>query len=293
MENAVKCDTLDLVSIVVVTRNQSDVVTETLDSIYNQTYSRIELIVSDDFSKDDTVENVKRWVADHRERFEDVRLLISQTNVGVTKNCNKGMLSSNGVYAQLIAGDDLLLPTAIEEKVAFSKKTGLPWFVTKVEIFGSDQARIQLKNSYCEKGYEIISKGYEAQVENIIYGNYIQGPAASFFEMAYFRKIGGYDERYTMMEDYPFIFHYLMGGNEIVLLDKALVRYRVSGRSLSTNKKSPLYNSVRKFFFREQVPQLLKRGKIGYVLYRIARFGYEMLQHWIYAIKAGGKKWDR
>ncbi|MFY7734922.1 MAG: glycosyltransferase, partial [Bacteroidia bacterium] len=47
-----------LVSVPVVTYNAAEFVLETLESIFNQTYQNIELIVSDDCSKDNTVEIV-------------------------------------------------------------------------------------------------------------------------------------------------------------------------------------------------------------------------------------------
>ena len=46
---------MDLISVVVVTYNSSKTVVETLDSIYNQTYHNLELIVTDDCSTDNTV----------------------------------------------------------------------------------------------------------------------------------------------------------------------------------------------------------------------------------------------
>ena len=55
-------NTNPLVSVVVVTYNDSAFIIETLESIKKQTYSNIELIVSDDGSNDDTVKLVKEWV---------------------------------------------------------------------------------------------------------------------------------------------------------------------------------------------------------------------------------------
>ena len=54
---------------VVVTYNSSATVLETLDSIKNQTYKNIELIITDDFSKDDTVALCQSWVDTNKERF--------------------------------------------------------------------------------------------------------------------------------------------------------------------------------------------------------------------------------
>lgn len=262
---------MKLVSVVVVTYNQSAFVLETLDSIYDQTYPALELIVSDDCSRDNTLEAVEKWIETHRDRFESVQILTSEANMGVTRNCNRGIHSATGEYFQLIAGDDLLMPDAIEEKVAFSQHTGAKWFVSRVEVFGKESPKKQEMIAFCERGYEIISRGYEAQMENILYGNYIAGPSGGFMRTADFKELGGYDERYPMMEDYPFIYHYLKAGNEIILLDKVLARYRISEGSLISSKASPMWFSWRKFFFNELLGELLRRKKYKKALRRLLR----------------------
>ena len=51
-----------LISIVVITYNNSNYIEETLESIKSQTYNNIELIVSDDCSTDKTVEITEEWI---------------------------------------------------------------------------------------------------------------------------------------------------------------------------------------------------------------------------------------
>ena len=51
-----------LVSVVIITYNSEKTIIETLESIKNQTYKNIELIISDDFSKDNTVEICKQCI---------------------------------------------------------------------------------------------------------------------------------------------------------------------------------------------------------------------------------------
>jgi len=53
----------ELVTVAVTTYQSSLYVIETLDSIYNQTYPNIELVISDDSSSDNTVELVNEWVS--------------------------------------------------------------------------------------------------------------------------------------------------------------------------------------------------------------------------------------
>jgi alpha-1,3-rhamnosyltransferase len=78
-----------LVSVRVITYNSSKTVIETLDSIYNQTYPNIELIISDDCSKDDTVAICREWVNQHKERFARTEILTVPQNTGVSANINR------------------------------------------------------------------------------------------------------------------------------------------------------------------------------------------------------------
>ena len=52
----------DLVTIGIITYNSSKFVIEALESVKRQTYEKLELIVSDDCSTDDTVPKVKKWL---------------------------------------------------------------------------------------------------------------------------------------------------------------------------------------------------------------------------------------
>lgn len=273
---------MKLVSIVVITYNSSSTLLETLNSIEAQSYPSIELIVSDDCSKDNTLDIAERWAQEHGARFADVQILRSSTNTGVTKNCNRGLSACNGEYVQLIAGDDLLLPNAVEEKYAFSEANGLNFFDCKVEPFGEDPIAVKEKKDWLERAYRIVNSGYKTQVEAILVDNFNPAPGGSFFRVEWLKRFGGFDERYPMMEDYPFVFHYIMGGNEIVLLDKVLMRYRVSSRSLSSGTigegNIKMLESEKSFFYRERLPELIKYRKWGIAIRRTCSFLYRTIK---------------
>ena len=97
-----------LVSIVVVTYNSSEFVLETLESAKIQTYKNIELIVTDDCSKDNTLEIVKDWVDKNKDSFIHTLVLEATVNTGISGNCNRGCNASKGEYIKTIAGDDTL-----------------------------------------------------------------------------------------------------------------------------------------------------------------------------------------
>jgi len=111
---------IPLVSVRVLTYNSSKYIAETLDSVYRQTYDNIELVISDDCSKDDTVEICREWLDTHKSRFSQVVFLTSPVNTGVCANSKRSMDATTGEWIKGLGGDDLLIPNAIEDYLTFA-----------------------------------------------------------------------------------------------------------------------------------------------------------------------------
>ena len=114
---------LPKVSFVVMTHNFTKYVYDCLDSIKNQTYKNIEIIVVDDYSKDDTVNKIQLF---HRKN--------PNLNFKFIKNeCNKGQLASflnglkyaTGQFVCAIDGDDILFPEYCAMHIETHMKTSV------------------------------------------------------------------------------------------------------------------------------------------------------------------------
>ena len=57
-----------LFSVVFLTYKQKNLVIETLNSIYNQSFKSIELVISDDTSKDNTQKVIVDWIESHKDK---------------------------------------------------------------------------------------------------------------------------------------------------------------------------------------------------------------------------------
>ncbi len=109
----------EIFSIVVTTYNQQDTLIETLESIRLQTYKPIELIISDDCSTDETLNIADKWLAKNKERFVNTKIVKTPVNSGISANVSNGLKTANGEFLKYMAGDDLLLPDAIESMSDF------------------------------------------------------------------------------------------------------------------------------------------------------------------------------
>ena len=111
-----------LVTIVVNCYNRADMVCTALDSVWNQTYRPIELIIVDDGSRDNSMEVIERWCKEHPDNdgFTTVAKTFSNGKLCVARN--RGLAMAHGEYLQYVDDDDWLYPNAIEEKLLYAQK---------------------------------------------------------------------------------------------------------------------------------------------------------------------------
>ena len=99
-----------LVSVIIPAFNRADLIAETLDSIWNQTWRPIEVLIMDDGSTDDTAGAVERWRRDHS---SDPSFLLHYRKLehrGAPAARNDGLLQSQGEFIQFLDSDDVLHP---------------------------------------------------------------------------------------------------------------------------------------------------------------------------------------
>lgn len=245
------------VSVVVITYNFENYILETLNSIASQTYKNIELIISDDNSSDNTKVIIEQWLEENKEKFRKVIFLKNNINEGVTKNINRGVVCSTGEWIKIIAGDDILEEHAIENYVEFIQKNKLVNIV-----FGQAQSFNDIfnKNNFGKilpgKNEEkFFLKSINQQKKWLLKGNPIPAPT-SFIKKELLNKYGYFDERFKMVEDYPFWFKIVNNGEKIYFLKKITVFYRKICTSVSAKKNGEeisiaMFEFDKKFYYEE------------------------------------------
>ena len=99
--------------------NSASTIIETLDSIKNQTYSNLELIISDDFSSDNSIKICEEWIKVNADRFYNLRLITVTENTGIPANANRCIKASQANWVKFIAGDDTLKIDCIQQNMDF------------------------------------------------------------------------------------------------------------------------------------------------------------------------------
>ncbi|WP_288462133.1 glycosyltransferase family 2 protein [uncultured Chryseobacterium sp.] len=110
-----------LVTVISVSYNHSRYIKENLDSIKNQTYKNIQLIVGDDASSDNSAKVFQEWLQSNN---YDAITNFHNINTGLATMLNECIELAEGKYVKIIASDDYLHPESIENCVAAMEKSG-------------------------------------------------------------------------------------------------------------------------------------------------------------------------
>lgn len=108
----------DLVSIVVPVYKVEGYITNTLESIVNQTYKNIEVILVDDGTPDNSVAVAEMYLADKKINWH----FIHQPNSGLPTARNNGIKEAKGKWVICPDSDDFIAPQTIEKMVDAAKK---------------------------------------------------------------------------------------------------------------------------------------------------------------------------
>ena len=252
-----------LVSIPIVTYNSAEFIIETLESVKAQTYPRLELIVSDDCSKDNTVALCREWLVKNATRFERTQLIEAKHNTGVSANLNRAEAVCTGEWVKFLDGDDLLLPTCVQDYIDYVEEhPETIYMFSRIEAFGASEER---NRYYTEKAfdYSVFDLNAKQQYEKLIWQNCIMSSTCMYNRQKNMELGLKNDERIPLLEDWPRWINVTKKGIQLSFLDKVEVRYRLHEKSLSTSGSiSPSYRLsnilLSKYY---QVPYIWNKGQ--------------------------------
>jgi len=158
------------VSILMVNYNYGNFITQAVQSIVEQTYNPLEIIIVDDGSNDGSVETIKLLKQKHKDRFTKFKTLFLKENSGINSALNQGISLVNGEATIILDADDMLSPDYIE-------KTTNPLFKRNPKKLGFVYSDCTLIN---DKGREIgKGKSHKFNKELLLKKSYIPGCAAT------------------------------------------------------------------------------------------------------------------
>lgn len=207
----------ELVSVVIPCYKQAQYLGECIESVLQQTYRNIEIIVVNDGSPDNTLEVAKKY---------PVRI-VDKPNGGVSSARNAGIAIARGKWILTLDADDMIEPTFIETTIGVDDIVG-----TAQRTFGDENNIYKMPSEH---------PTYEEELE------INQTNCASLYKREIWEKIGGNDE--TMRdgyEDWDFWIRAMHEGYSMTIIQKPLMLYRKHGVSMMTDTLSK-HGRIREF----------------------------------------------
>lgn len=226
-----------LVSVFVLTYNQEPFVLETMRSVLRQTYEPLEIILSDDCSKDETFSIMKEEAA----KYSGPHKLIlnrNKKNYGLAAHMNWAWEVSSGQYIIAHGGDDISLPERTEKSMRRLLDQNNP-----VDLVCTHFAEINVNSDptgYVKKEVVFVP---DLSSDVLSWKCGATGACAAYNRKLY-DKYGPLDSR-VLSEDWVFSFRaWLESG--ISIIEEPLVLHRTHDESISQLHKNIKKNKNRK-----------------------------------------------
>ncbi|WP_211828568.1 glycosyltransferase family 2 protein [Kistimonas asteriae] len=222
---------LPLVSVLVPCYNHQNYVKDAINSILNQTYSNIELIVLDDGSTDNSPAILAELSEKHGFYYEH------QQNMGLNGTLNKGLSLAKGQYICPFASDDVMFLDRIEKQVALleSRPDVAVCAGNMIAISETGEIASSLK----------IRPAREVDFDDLFWRK-IPGPAAptAMIRSSVIDEVGHYDPDIRIEDLYMWL-KITHAGHKIYILNDVLAYYRKHTGNFHSNYKSMLENELR------------------------------------------------
>lgn len=210
----------DLISIIVPVYNAQNYLDKCLNSIINQSYKKIEIILINDGSTDNSKEICDKYI-----KNDDRIILINQNNSGVSKSRNNGLKKANGKYIVFVDSDDFLDKNMILKLYKNVKKHG----IAKCNYYIIKKNKT-IKKEELDK--DISSKEFINKYLNNEVGGFIW---SWMFEKKLLDNIK-FKEDLHYMEDSLFLLNVLGKVKNIALVSDCLYGYTINQSSITNNK---------------------------------------------------------
>ena len=151
----------DIVSIIVPVYNGEKYISRCLDSLINQTYSNLEIVLVNDGSIDKSKEILNEYAkTDNRIKIYD------QINQGASVARNIGLEKANGKYIMFVDADDYIDSHMVEEMIKNIKHENTIVFCDNTEIWSKNIDERKLFNEQLEKELKVLKKRLSIKKQN-------------------------------------------------------------------------------------------------------------------------------
>ena len=198
----------DLISVIIPTYNRASTIVRAVESVLNQTYSNIELIVVDDGSTDETNQLLSPYILNRSVTYHKFE------NSGVAGARNIGAALARGNWLAFLDSDDEWLLNKLTEQMDFLSTH------SKLQIVYTDE--IWIRN-----GVQVNKKNHHQKMGGMIFGECLKqcliAPSSVLLSKKLFDEMSGFDDNYVVCEDYD-LWLRISSKYEIGFINKMLIK---------------------------------------------------------------------
>jgi glycosyltransferase involved in cell wall biosynthesis len=202
------------VSVIMACYNAAKYIAHSIESVVNQTFTDLELIIVDDFSTDDSLMIARKAaLVDSR-----IKVYSLNKNGGAGAARNFAIDKASGEWISILDADDVFLPTKIERQMEIVYSSG-----SNLVLIGSDSYEIDLNGTrFSLQKYPVSSKNLKSHLAR---QKRFPPHSSLMYRTSIVRSLGGYDNRLCPSEDYNLWLH-LSSKGMFASVPEPLVEYR-------------------------------------------------------------------
>lgn len=234
------------ISVIVPIYNTEKYLVKCIESICNQTFRDIQIILVDDGSTDSSG-SICDTYADLDERI----MVIHNCNQGVVQSRKVGLAVAKGEFIVFIDSDDYMDESAIQHMYE-SMQDSSSDIVVCGYIMDKDNSSQMIKNNMKPGVYDksILESMYSKLIfdDSNMQPSIIQSMCGKLFKKNLLLETSeGIDERITLGEDASFVFPYLLACETICILDQCYYHYQIRNGSMCSKKDLFVFERIEAF----------------------------------------------
>lgn len=265
-----------LVSVIVPTFKRRESLIRALDSLKNQTYTNIEVLVINDCMERDWMETVSTIVSKYQDTM-DVRVIHNIGKHGSAAARDVGINQANGEYITFLDDDDYYLPQKIESQLSKMVQDNADFSITDLEQYDERGKFVEKR----DRSYIASTQNEDLLKYHFLY--HMTCTNTLMFKVEYLRKIGGFncvdmgDEFYLIEKAIEYGGRFCYDKNCYVRTVIHKNEFGVSNGLSKINGEKQLYLHKQKKFHRftkKEVKQIKVRYKMvmAYAYYRMKKY---------------------
>jgi glycosyltransferase involved in cell wall biosynthesis len=240
-----------LISVVLPTRNRLAFLKSAIESVKNQTYSRVEIIIVDDASTDNTPSFLQEL------NDQQITVIRNESPKGGGSARNQGIERAVGTFVAFLDDDDTWMPEKLEKQL-------MAYF----ENPGCSMVTCCYYDHFPGKSRKLIKLNRIKNKIDLFEGNFWGGASMYLTTKSNLNYCGGFDGALRSGQDWDLLIRLAEIG-EIAIVDEPLVNYYSHDDERISNNISSSYSGLRNVYFKylKQLPSGIKRQLLSELLF--------------------------